>query len=322
MGGVPADTPTTSIAASSGRETTIHLQNVTRWYGNVVAINDISFDLRPGISGILGPNGAGKSTLLHLISGFLQPSSGDVSIFGTSPWHHPELFSRIGLVPESEAIYPFLSAWEFTLLSARLHQLPNPEKAAAHAVQRVKLEAAQDRKMGSYSKGMRQRAKIAASLVHDPEVLILDEPFNGTDPRLRIHLMEMLQELATEGRTIVFSSHILEEVERLAEEVLVILDGRLAAAGNFRQIRRLMTDRPHVFTLRSSDNRLLASRLFREPFITAVEIDDAGLEVRTDDFNAFTATIASLARRAEVTLHELRPADESLESVFSYLVRR
>ena len=219
----------------------IRLENVTRWYGNVVAVNDISYDFQPGISGILGPNGAGKSTLLHLMAGFLQPSSGQVLVFDDPPWAHPDLFKRLGLVPESEAVYPFLTARQFATISARLHCLPDPEAAARMALQRVELEDAQDRPMRGYSKGMRQRAKIAASLVHDPEVLLLDEPFNGTDPRLRLHLMELLRRLAAEGRTIIFSSHILEEVERLADEVLVILDGRLAAAGDFHQIRRLMT---------------------------------------------------------------------------------
>ena len=300
----------------------IRLENVTRWYGNVVAINDVSYDFQPGISGILGPNGAGKSTLLHLMAGFLQPSSGQVLVFNDPAWDHPNLFRHLGLVPESEAVYPFLSAREFATISARLHRLPNPEAAARMALQRVELEDAQDRPMRGYSKGMRQRAKIAASLVHDPEVLILDEPFNGTDPRLRLHLMDLFLRLAGEGRTIIFSSHILEEVERLADEVLVILDGRLAAAGNFHQIRRLMTDRPHAFTVRSSNDRRLASRLFQEPYVAAVAIDDAGLEVRTTDFSAFVAAIAGLIQHSGVTLHELRPSDESLESVFSYLVRK
>ena len=300
----------------------IQLKHVTRWYGNVVAVNDISYDFQPGISGILGPNGAGKSTLLHLMAGFLQPSSGEVLVLDRPAWAHPDLFSRLGLVPESEAVYPFLSAREFATISARLHRLPNPEAAARLALQRVELEDAQDRPMRGYSKGMRQRAKIAASLVHDPEVLILDEPFNGTDPRLRLHLMELFRRLAKEGRTIIFSSHILEEVERLADEVLVILDGRLAAAGDFHQIRRLMTDRPHAFTVRSSDDRRLASQLFQEPYVAAVTIDGAGLEVRTTDFNAFVAAIAGLIRRSGVTLHELRPSDESLESVFSFLVKK
>ena len=299
---------------------TIEARSVSRWYGDVVAVNDISCAVGAGITGLLGPNGAGKSTLLHMISGFLRPSAGSVEVFGESAWRNPGLFGRIGLVPEREAVYPFLSAREFALASARLHGLPDPEEAARRAIGLVELEDAQDRAMGGYSKGMRQRAKIAAALVHDPEALILDEPFNGTDPRQRLQLMEMLRGMAAEGRTILFSSHILEEVERLAGSVLVIVGGRLAASGNFHQIRRLMTDRPHAFELRSSDDRALAAALVGLPHVAAVEVADGRLDVRTTDFGAFTAAIARTARGCGVTLHELRPADESLESVFSYLV--
>ena len=300
----------------------IVLRNLSRWYGDVVAVNDISFEFEPGVTGVLGPNGAGKSTLLHLTAGFLRPSAGEVRVFGEPSWRNPEMFRRVGLVPEKEAVYPFLSAWEFALASARLHGLPDPEAAARRAIARVELEDAQHRQLGGFSKGMRQRAKIAAGLVHDPEVLILDEPFNGTDPRQRLQLMAMLRAMAAEGRTILFSSHILEEVERLADEVLVIVQGRLAAAGDFHQIRRLMTDRPHTFSVRSSDNRRLAARLIDQPHVAAVAIADGRLEVRTTDFGAFTAAIAGITRDSGVTLHELRPADESLESVFSYLVQR
>ena len=299
---------------------TIEACSVSRWYGDVVAVNDISCAVGPGITGLLGPNGAGKSTLLHMISGFLRPSAGSVEVFGESAWRNPGLFGRIGLVPEREAVYPFLSAREFALASARLHGLPDPEEAARRAIGLVELEDAQNRAMGGYSKGMRQRAKIAAALVHDPEVLILDEPFNGTDPRQRLQLMGMLRGMAAEGRTILFSSHILEEVERLAGSVLVIVGGRLAASGNFHQIRRLMTDRPHAFELRSSDDRALAAALVGLPHVAAIEVADGRLDVRTTDFGAFTAAIARTARGCGVTLHELRPADESLESVFSYLV--
>ena len=299
---------------------TIEARSVSRWYGDVVAVNDISCAIGPGVTGLLGPNGAGKSTLLHMISGFLRPSAGSVEVFGESAWGNPGAFRRIGLVPEREAVYPFLSAREFALASARLHGLPDPEGAARRAIGLVELEDAQDRAMGGYSKGMRQRAKIAAALVHDPETLILDEPFNGTDPRQRLQLMEMLRGMAAEGRTILFSSHILEEVERLAGSVLVIVGGRLAASGDFHQIRRLMTDRPHAFELRSSDDRALAAALVGLPHVAAVEVADGRLDVRTTDFGAFTAAIARTARGCGVTLHELRPADESLESVFSYLV--
>ena len=298
----------------------IALRNVSRWYGDVVAVNDISYEFGPGITGVLGPNGAGKSTLLHMVAGFLRPSAGTVEVFGEASWRNPGMFRRLGLVPENEAVYAFLTAREFAIASARLHRLPDPEEAARRAIARVEMEDAQDRQMGGYSKGMRQRAKIAASLVHDPELLVLDEPFNGTDPRQRLQLMEMLRRMAAEGRTILFSSHILEEVERLAEEVLVIVDGRLAASGDFHQIRRLMTDRPHTVTLRSSDNRRLAAALIDREHVAAVAIEDGGLEVRTSDYGAFTAAIASAIRDCEVTLYELRPSDESLESVFSYLV--
>ena len=298
----------------------VEVRNVSRWYGDVVAVNDISFALQPGITGLLGPNGAGKSTMLHMISGFLRPSVGTIDLLGTSAWRNPDIFRRVGLVPERESVYPFLGARGFALASARLHGLPDPEAAARRAIASVELEDAQDRPMGGYSKGMRQRAKIAAALVHEPEVLILDEPFNGTDPRQRLQLMEMLRRMAAEGRTILFSSHILEEVERLADNVLVIVNGRLAASGDFREIRRLMTDRPHAFELRSSDNRALAAALVALPHVSAVELADGRLDVRTTDFGAFTAAIAGVARGSGVTLHQLRPADESLESVFSYLV--
>ena len=308
------------MAAAAPAAATIEARSVSRWYGDVVAVNDISCAIGPGVTGLLGPNGAGKSTLLHMISGFLRPSAGSVAVFGESAWRNPGLFGRIGLVPEREAVYPFLSAREFALASARLHGLPDPEGAARRAIGLVELEDAQDRAMGGYSKGMRQRAKIAAALVHDPEALILDEPFNGTDPRQRLQLMEMLRGMAAEGRTILFSSHILEEVERLAGSVLVIVGGRLAASGDFHQIRRLMTDRPHAFELRSSDDRALAAALVGLPHVAAVEVAGGRLDVRTTDFGAFTAAIARTARGCGVTLHELRPADESLESVFSYLV--
>ena len=307
-------------AAANGGGAAIEVRNVSRWYGDVVAVNDVSCSIGPGVTGLLGPNGAGKSTLLHVMSGFLRPSAGSVEVLGEPAWRNPGLHARVGLVPEREAVYPFLGAREFALASARLHRLPDPEAAARRAIGLVELEDAQDRPMGGYSKGMRQRAKIAAALVHDPEVLILDEPFNGTDPRQRLQLMGMLRRMAAEGRTILFSSHILEEVERLAESVLVIVGGRLAASGGFHQIRRLMTDRPHAFELRSSDDRALAAALVGLPHVAAVEFAEGRLDVRTTDYGAFTAAIAGAAHDLGVVLHELRPADESLESVFSYLV--
>ena len=300
----------------------LRLEAVSRWYGNVVAVNDMSFEVGPGITGLLGPNGAGKTTLLHLMAGFLAPSTGRVELDGVSTWRHPELYRSIGLVPEREAVHEFLTGHDFVLSAARLHGLPSPAEAAQRAIEMVDLAPVAGRRIGSYSKGMRQRIKVAAALVHDPPVLVLDEPFNGMDPRQRLQMMDLLRGMAAEGRTILFSSHILEEVERLADRVVVVVAGRLAASGDFRQIRRLMTDRPHTFSLRSSNDRALARELVGLPSVTAVELRDGSLTVRTSDHGALTREVARAAQRAAATLFELRPADESLESVFSYLVRR
>jgi len=294
--------------------TFIELAHVSRWYGNVVAVNDISMSIGPGVTGLLGPNGAGKSTLLHLIAGFLPPSRGELTVGGAASWHRPGVYRTVGLVPERDSVYAFLTA------TARLHQLPDPVAAARRAIEIVEMADAQDRRISTYSKGMRQRIKVAAALVHDPPVLLLDEPFNGMDPRQRLHMMELLHRLGEQGRTILFSSHILEEVERLSGTIQVIVAGRLAASGDFRAIRRLMTSRPHVFVVRTSDDRRLGASLLGRPAVTGVEVTGRGLQVRTSDYGAFTRELVPMARREGIRLTELLPADESLESVFAYLV--
>jgi ABC-2 type transport system ATP-binding protein len=300
----------------------VEVVNVSRWYGNVVAVNDVSFSLGPGITGLLGPNGAGKTTILHMIAGFLRPSKGSVRITGRPTWRNHEMYRHVGLVPEKEAVYPFLTGYEFVLMSAKLFGLSDPAEAARRAIGTVGMEAAQDRRLGGYSKGMKQRIKVAAAIVHDAQVLLLDEPFNGTDPAQRLQMMEVLRRMAAEGRTIVFSSHILDEVERLAENVLVIVAGRLAASGDFRAIRRLMTDRPHTFTVRSSDNRRLAVALVGDESVFGVELNDEQLTVRTPRFADFIRAAPRIAKAEGIRLQELLPTDESLETVFSYLVRR
>jgi ABC-2 type transport system ATP-binding protein len=312
--------PTTTPASNTA--TMIRVEHVSRWYGNVVAVNDISFEVGPGVTGLLGPNGAGKTTLLHMIAGLLAPSAGSVQVADQPTWRNPGIYRHLGLVPEREAVYPFLTGREFALANAVEQGLADPEAAAARAIDMVDLEDAADRRIGTYSKGMRQRIKMAAALVHDPRVLVLDEPFNGMDPRQRLHMFELLRRMADDGRTVLLSSHILEEVERIAESVLVIYAGRLAASGDFRSIRRLMTDRPHVFKLRTSDDRRLASVLLTEECVFGVELDAKGLVVRTSDFGQFTRRLAQVASTADITLLELSPTDDSLESVFAYLVGR
>ncbi|NYI05467.1 ABC transporter ATP-binding protein [Allostreptomyces psammosilenae] len=302
--------------------TTINVARVSRWFGNVVAVNDVSMSVGPGITGLLGPNGAGKSTLIHMMAGFLGPSSGTLTLDDVPVWRNERVYSAIGLVPERESMYDFLTGWQFVLANAELHGLPDPGAAARRAIAAVEMEYAQERAISTYSKGMRQRVKMASALVHDPAVLLLDEPFNGMDPRQRMQLMELLRRMGAEGRTVLFSSHILEEVEQLAHHIEVIVAGRHAASGDFREIRRLMTDRPHLYTLRSSDDRALAAALIADASTAGLEVDirEGVLRVQAVDFARFTELLPKAARRAGIRLYEVSPTDESLESVFSYLV--
>jgi len=300
----------------------MQVDHVSRWYGNVVAVNDVSFALGPGITGLLGPNGAGKSTLLHLLAGLLAPSAGSVRIGGRTAFGDPGVYSMVGLVPEREAVPGYLTGRQFVRSNAELQSVADVASAADTAIATVDMTDAADRPIRTYSKGMRQRMKVAAALVHDPRILLLDEPFNGMDPRQRLHMMDLLRRMAADGRAILFSSHILEEVERLAEAVLVVYAGRLAASGDFRSIRRLMTDRPHRFTIRSSDDRTLGAALLANPAVFGVELLDGRLAVQASDLGAFARIVAPVARAARIRLHELTPTDDTLESVFSYLVRR
>lgn len=302
--------------------TTIGIEGVSRWFGNVVAVNDITMTIGPGVTGLLGPNGAGKSTLINMMAGFLAPSDGAVTLDGTPIWRNEEAYREIGIVPEREAMYDFLTAREFVVANAELQGLRDPGAAAQRALATVEMEYAQDRRIDTYSKGMRQRAKMASALVHEPSVLLLDEPFNGMDPRQRLHLMELLRRMGAEGRTVLFSSHILEEVEQLAHHIEVVVAGRHAASGDFRKIRRLMTDRPHRYLVRSSDDRQLASVLIAHASTAGIELDwsEKALRIQAIDFAGFTEFLPRIARDHGIRLYAVSPSDESLESVFSYLV--
>ena len=301
---------------------TLVLDNVSRWYGNVVAANDVTMTIGPGITGLLGPNGAGKSTLIAMMGGFLAPSAGSVTLDGAPVWRHPEIYRAIGLVPETEAMYDMVTGWQFVVANARLHRLPDPEGAARAALETVEMMDAKDRDIATYSKGMKQRVKMATALVHDPSVLLLDEPFNGMDPRQRLHLMDLLRRLGEEGRTVLFSSHILEEVEEIAGTIEVLVAGRHAASGDFRRIRRLMTERPHQYTISSSDDRRLAAAIIADGSADTVDLSAGNLAVQAPDFGRFVHALPRLARDSGVRLFEVSPADESLESVFTYLVAR
>lgn len=299
------------------------LDNVSRWFGNVVAVNDVSMTIGPGVTGLLGPNGAGKTTLMAMMSGFLPPSAGTVTLDGEPVWRHTDAYRKIGLVPERELSFGYLTGRQFVRANADLQRLPDPAGATERILGVVDMVEPAQRRLDTYSKGMRQRVKIAAALVHDPAVLLLDEPFNGVDPRQRMQLMDLLRRLGDEGRTVLFSSHILEEVERLARHIEVVVSGRHAASGDFGAIRRLMTDRPVQYDIVSSDDRALAAALIALPSVQAVRLrSEQGLDVQVSDLGSFAAALPRLARNHGLTLFELSPSDESLESVFSYLVAR
>jgi ABC-2 type transport system ATP-binding protein len=301
----------------------IRVDHVSRWFGSVVAVSDVTFDIRPGITGLLGPNGAGKTTLLRMMTGSAGVSDGTVTMFGEPVRDNPPLYGRIGVMSEHETVYSFMTGRQFVRMMAKLRGVPDVGAATDRAIGLVELRDAADLALGTYSRGMRQRMRLAATLVHDPEVLILDEPLNGADPRQRVHFQELLRRLASEGRTIVLSSHILEEVEQLAETVLLIINGKLAASGGFRAIRAALDKRPYHVRIVADDPRALAAAVVRLPSVDAVSLDpDGAVVVLSSKVRDLQVELPRLAQKASISLRRVEPLDDSLESVFGYLVER
>jgi ABC-2 type transport system ATP-binding protein len=299
---------------------TIEVERVTKRYGDVVAVSDVSFAIGPGVTGLLGPNGAGKTTLLKLMAGLLVPTSGQVRVLGELVRASFKLYSRLGYCPESDRLYDFMTGREFLELSARLHGLRNPRKAAHCALEHVDLLSQGAKRIGAYSRGMRQRLKVAQALLHDPDVLLLDEPLKGTDPTQRAALIELIRELGVQGKTVIVSSHILHEVERMASQIVLIHRGRLLAFGDFHAIREQMDDRPHKVLVRVSDPKKLAAALTAQGLIAGVDLRDGELIAEVNDPEAFYSTLPKLALEAGVRITHISSVDEDLESVFRYLV--
>jgi len=302
---------------------TIELESVSKWYGDIVAVSEVSFGVGPGVTGLLGPNGAGKSTTLKMMAGLQAPSSGKVSIEGQPARGRPAAYRNLGLVSEHEVVYPFLSGREFVRLNAQLQKVKPLDAAVERAIELVDMRSAADRKVGGYSKGMRQRIKVAGALVHDPAVILMDEPLNGTDPVQRAQLIKLIRELGAAGKTVVVSSHVLVEVERFAENIIVIINGKLAAAGDFRAIRDKIDAHDHEVRIRASNPRRLASVLIGQPAVQSVRIDAQDrIIAATNDVRTFYRVVPVAAQREEIRLFEIQPTDESLTSVFSYLVEK
>lgn len=302
---------------------TIAADRVSKWLGPVVALSDVSFSIGPGVTALLGPNGAGKSTLLRILCGLTSPSQGTIQVLGADPRTDLPVRRRVGLVAQQEVLFEQLRAVEIVRLSAGLHEVPDPGAAARRALGLVALDPDDARPVRTYSKGMRQRVKVAAALAHTPEVVILDEPLEGLDPRQRVRMIELFVQLGAQGRTVLVSSHVLDEVERFGSQVLVLAKGRLAASGDFREIRELMDDRPHRLRLRASDARRLAAALMAGGTVIGTHLESAeSVLVDTKLVGAFRRAVAPAAAAEGVRLLEVTPLDDDLDSVFRYLVGR
>lgn len=302
-------------------DSTIVAYDVSKSFGQLVAVSNISVAIGPGVTALLGPNGAGKSTLLRLFSGQARPSSGTVWVAGGDPRRDATARARIGLVPQQDGVFERETALSVVGLAARLSGLDHPDERARHALGITEMDPDLTRPVGTFSKGMRQRVKIAQALVHDPLVLMMDEPLNGLDPRQRRKMTELVHRLGESGRTILVSSHVLDEVERFGSHVVVIAHGRMAAQGDFRAIRTLMEDQPMNIRVRADGIRALAGALLASGTITGCSLRDAEtVEITTNTAAEFRRQVPRLARDLGLVLREVTPLDDDLESVFRYLV--
>ena len=314
---------TEALRATDARhvtEATVVATDLSKWFGQKVAVSEVDCSFGPGVTGLLGPNGAGKTTLLRVLAGLLAPSAGQATVLGRSPRNHHDVYRQVGFVPEDEAVYGHMSARRFVEWSAAMSKVEDAKAAARRALETVQLTRDADRDLSTFSKGMRQRAKVAAALAHDPAVLLLDEPLNGTDPIQRARLIELLVRLGREGRTIIVSSHVLAEMERMAGRVLALVDGRVAAAGSVAALRDAMSDTPRLIRIDTDRPRRLARQLLAGSWVEAVRVDAASVEIRTTDARALGLDIAVAARQSGALITAVSPEDESLDSVFRYLV--
>jgi ABC-2 type transport system ATP-binding protein len=314
------------VAGSAEVTPVVAFHDVSKWYGNVIGVNKLTLAVRAGVTGLLGPNGAGKSTLLQLATGQLLPSQGAVRVLGQPVWNNPALNRRIGLCPEQDAFYEWMTGWDFVHTCAQLSGLRRNETRAAaeRTIAAVGMTKHKDRAIRGYSKGMRQRIKLAQALVHEPDVLFLDEPLSGTDPVARRDLMDIIQRLGGEGKSVLFSSHVLHEVQSLTPTIVLLSRGRLVAEGNVRQIRDLIDKHPHQIVLHADDDRKLAARLLAFADVEGVRMlaGEGGVLVETRAPDAFYGRLLALYLDEGLTIKAVYSDDDNLEAVFKYLVQK
>jgi ABC-2 type transport system ATP-binding protein len=304
----------------------VAFQDVSKWYGNVIGVNKLSVAIGPGVTGLLGPNGAGKSTLLQLATGQLRPSQGSVRVLGQRVWNNAPINRLIGLCPEQDAFYEWMTGWDFVFTCARLSGMTRSaaRSAARRTIESVGMERHQGRAVRGYSKGMRQRIKLAQALVHDPQVLFLDEPMTGTDPLARRELMDIIKRLGNQGKSVIISSHVLAEVQALTPNIVLLNRGRLVANGHVRQIRDLIDNHPHHIRLVCDDYRRLAARMVAWDDVEGVRVvaNERALLVETRSPDSFYGRLPALVLEDGLMIDSVYSDDDNLEAVFKYLVNQ
>ena len=298
--------------------------HVSKWYGQVIGLNDVSVEVPAGITGLLGPNGAGKSTFMKLITGQLKPSKGVVKVLGEPIWGNPHLYFAIGFCPEQDAFYERMTGLEWVTALVRLNGLNEKEAndAARRALTAVDLMDAADKKIGAYSKGMRQRVKLAQAIVHDPQLLILDEPLAGMDPLARRRTIRMIRDWARAGKSVIVSSHILHEIESMTANILLINNGRILAEGDVHQIRDLIDEHPHSVSIRAEDPRALAREFLAFADVRSLRFEDGAVVVETGKPDMFYSKLTEMAASGQFgAIDEVTSPDDNLAAVFQYLVK-
>ena len=299
-------------------------EHVSKWYGQVIGLNDVSIDLPPGVTGLLGPNGAGKSTFMKLVTGQLRPNKGTLTVLGEPIWKNPDIYFRIGFCPEQDAFYERMTGLEWVSALLRLNGGTDGEATAraARALDMVDLSDAANKKIGAYSKGMRQRVKMAQALAHEPELLILDEPLSGMDPIARRRTIRLIREWGRSGKSVIVSSHILHEIESMTSNILLINQGRILAEGDVHQIRDLIDEHPHTVHIKADRPRALAREFLGSEHVLSLRFEDDAVIVQTGRPDAFYTQLTSLAASNEAgAVHEVTSPDDNLQAVFQYLVK-